>query len=85
MNITNSQLDLIVSGFLIWETIWKGLALWKSSKNDHRYWFISILLLNTIGILPITYLLINKYYFNKKSESTVVASTKIAKSSKKSK
>jgi|GEM_PF-1078956 len=85
MNITNSQLDLIVSGFLIWETIWKGLALWKSSKNDHRYWFIAILLLNTIGILPIVYLLINKYYFNKKGETTVVASTKIAKSSKKSK
>lgn len=42
---------------VIWEIIWKMLALWKSARSNHRYWFISIALLNTLGLLPILYLL----------------------------
>ena len=41
---------------IIWEAIWKGIALWKSGKNNQLKWFIAILILNTVGILPIIYL-----------------------------
>ena len=41
----------------VWEMIWKGIALWKSAKNNHTAWFVCILIFNTIGILPIIYLL----------------------------
>lgn len=41
---------------LIWELIWKGIALWKSGRNNQLKWFIAILILNTVGILPIIYL-----------------------------
>jgi hypothetical protein len=44
----------------IWEVIWKLFALWKSARNGQKVWFASILLLNTIGILPIIYLVIMK-------------------------
>jgi hypothetical protein len=44
----------------IWEIIWKLFALWKSARNGQKIWFISMLLLNTIGILPIVYLIIMK-------------------------
>ena len=47
---------------LIWELIWKGIALWRAGKNDQVKWFVSILLLNTMGILPIVYL---KFYQKK--------------------
>ena len=40
----------------IWELTWKGLALWKAGQNKQRNWFIAILIINTIGILPIIYL-----------------------------
>ncbi|PIX80683.1 hypothetical protein COZ35_00105 [Candidatus Peregrinibacteria bacterium CG_4_10_14_3_um_filter_44_21] len=40
----------------IWELIWKGIALWKCGRNNQMKWFIAILVLNTIGILPIVYL-----------------------------
>ncbi|HEX7542776.1 MAG TPA: DUF5652 family protein [Patescibacteria group bacterium] len=40
----------------IWELVWKGIALWKASQNKQRNWFIAILIINTIGILPIIYL-----------------------------
>jgi len=41
---------------IIWDAVWKGIALWKSAKNNQLKWFIAIFLLNTVGILPIVYL-----------------------------
>jgi len=46
---------LIIVG--IWEAIWKGIALWKSGRNNQLAWFVCILIFNTIGILPILYIL----------------------------
>ncbi len=40
----------------VWELVWKGLALWKAAQSRQTSWFVAILLLNTIGILPILYL-----------------------------
>lgn len=51
---------------IIWELYWKGVGLWRAAKLDHQKWFIAILILNTLGILPIIYLLILR---NKKSKS----------------
>jgi len=53
----------VLYALLIWELSWKGIALWKSAKNNHPYWFICILIINTIGILPIVYIA----FFSKKS------------------
>lgn len=41
---------------LAWSLFWKGLALWHSSKRNQPYWFIAMLLINTMGILEIIYL-----------------------------
>lgn len=46
----------------LWELTWKGLALYKAGNNKDKYWFIAILFLNTVGILPILYY----FYFSKK-------------------
>lgn len=46
---------------IIWELVWKGIALWKSAKKDDQCWFIALLILNTAGILPILYI----YVFSK--------------------
>lgn len=40
-----------------WELVWKGLALWRAARRGEQVWFIAILVLNTLGILPIIYLL----------------------------
>lgn len=45
-----------------WSIFWKGTALWRSSKENQKYWFIVILLINTVGILEIAYL----FYFSHK-------------------
>jgi len=51
----------------IWSFIWKGLGLWYSARDSKKIWFILILLLNTLGILPIIYIyLIRKKQKKKK-------------------
>jgi phosphoglycerol transferase MdoB-like AlkP superfamily enzyme len=40
----------------IWSLIWKGLALWKSSRKNSKPWFIALLVINTLGILEILYI-----------------------------
>ncbi|MCL5784733.1 MAG: DUF5652 family protein [Patescibacteria group bacterium] len=47
---------LILLLVVVWEFIWKGIALWHSARNSQRNWFIAMLILNTLGILPIVYL-----------------------------
>ena len=48
--------------FLLWTFLWKGLGLWYSAQNEEKYWFVAILILNTLGILEIAYL----FFFAKK-------------------
>jgi hypothetical protein len=42
---------------LLVDLILKGIALWKSARHDQLLWFIAILLISSIGILPMIYLL----------------------------
>lgn len=44
------------------EVILKGVALWKSARYGQKYWFVAILVINSLGILPVVYLL----WFSKK-------------------
>ncbi|HKM94344.1 MAG TPA: DUF5652 family protein [Prolixibacteraceae bacterium] len=45
---------------IFWEATWKVIAMWKAGRNNHLAWFICIAIFNTIGILPIIYILMNK-------------------------
>jgi len=44
----------------LWDIVWKLIALWKAGRNNHLGWFICIAVFNTVGILPIVYLLMQK-------------------------
>ena len=41
----------------IWDGVWKLIAMWKSARNDQLAWYICLAIFNTIGILPILYIL----------------------------
>jgi hypothetical protein len=49
-------LILLLAIAIVWEAVWKGIALWKSGRNNQIAWFVCILIFNTLGILPIVYL-----------------------------
>ncbi|MGA1977670.1 MAG: DUF5652 family protein [Bacteroidales bacterium] len=49
---------IIVTG--IWDTTWKLIAMWKAAGKKQLAWYICIAIFNTIGILPIIYILLNR-------------------------
>jgi len=49
---------LVIGLAVVWELFWKAIALWKTARNGQKYWYAGILVLNTLGILPIAYILL---------------------------
>jgi len=47
----------------VWDWFWKSIALWKSARNNQLSWFVAIVLINSVGILPILYI----KFFQKKN------------------
>ncbi|MEI7689036.1 MAG: DUF5652 family protein [Candidatus Nomurabacteria bacterium] len=47
---------LILILLMLWVLPWKGYALWTASRNNHKRWFIAILVLNTFALLDIFYI-----------------------------
>jgi hypothetical protein len=56
---------------VLWEFIWKGIALWYAARNHQRAWFIVMLILHTAGILEILYVC----FFRKNKNSLVHTTT----------
>lgn len=52
---------------VLWDVVWKLIAMWKAARNTDLAWFICIALLNTMGLIPIIYILlfVNKSGKNK--------------------
>ena len=48
----------VVALFALWGLFWKGLALWHASQRKEPWWFLVILVINTVGILEIVYLFV---------------------------
>jgi uncharacterized protein YpmS len=57
----------------VWSLIWKGLALWKAARLSSKWWFIILLLVNTLGILEIIYF----FFVSKKEAVGAVSQTQI--------
>jgi len=55
----------ILAPLIIWTLVWKGMALWKAGRNNQLYWFIALLIVNTLGLLEIVYIV----WFQKKSRA----------------
>ena len=41
---------------LVWSIVWKAFALWKCGRNNQPVWFVVLLIIASVGILPIIYL-----------------------------
>jgi hypothetical protein len=50
----------VIAGIMLWEAFWKIFALWKAANNKQLAWFICIAVINSAGILPIIYLILNR-------------------------
>ncbi|RGU37383.1 hypothetical protein DWW78_06745 [Alistipes indistinctus] len=44
----------------VWDAAWRMAGCWKAARNGHLAWFIGLALLNTVGILPVIYILTHR-------------------------
>ena len=44
------------------EIYWKYIALFHCAKANNKKWFFAIMIINSIGLLPIYYLYKNDYF-----------------------
>ncbi|HSW89591.1 MAG TPA: DUF5652 family protein [Patescibacteria group bacterium] len=42
---------------LVVDMVLRGYALWHAARNNQQGWFIAMMLVNSVGILPAIYLL----------------------------
>lgn len=65
------------------ELVLKGVTLYKSAQREQKGWFVALLIINSLGLLPIIYLIMNKDIGS--VNEPVVSKNLIARKSKKSK
>jgi len=63
--LTNNQ--WLITLAMIWTVPWKGVALWKSARRQDKWWFVALLLMNTLAILEILYI----FVFSKKAKTKI--------------
>lgn len=63
----NQTLYFPLLSILLVELVLKGFSLWGSAKRNQQTWFICLLIFNTLGILPLIYLIIHKDKKEKKN------------------
>ncbi len=71
-NVAPAWITLFIIGIVllaIWDGVWKVIGMWKSARNNQIGWFICIAIFNTVGILPIIYLLCGQRDRNQPAQS----------------
>ena len=64
VGLSTGQVVGLLLIIVVAELLLKGLALWHAARNKHTGWFIVILLINSLGLLPLIYLIM--HVWNKK-------------------
>ncbi|MBN2743139.1 MAG: hypothetical protein JXR39_04520 [Marinilabiliaceae bacterium] len=47
----------LLLGIMLWDGVWKVIAMWHAARRNELGWFVCLAVFNTIGVLPIVYLL----------------------------
>lgn len=63
MDIGSNSWNWILPLVII-DVILKGISLWRSARSSQKVWFVALLIVNSVGILPAIYLL----FFDKKKK-----------------
>ncbi len=69
----------LIVAVALWEVLWNGIAMWKSARRGHIFWFVIFLLVNLLGIPEIIYLIVTR----KKSVANRMSVGKVSSKKKK--
>ena len=50
--------QILVALAVLWTIPWKGYALWKAARRNQPWWFVALLVTNTLSFLEILYIFI---------------------------
>lgn len=57
-----TQTQIIALGVaVVWDMVWKLVASWTAAQKKDKFAFVALLLINSIGVVPIAYLAYQKY------------------------
>jgi len=56
LNIFGQSPFLFMVLLALWVLPWKGWALWLAARRKEKWWFIELLVINTLAILEIFYI-----------------------------
>ena len=65
-------MSFVFAALLVCLIILKGYSLWSAAKRDEKWWFIALLIINTLGILEIIYIVffVKQYHKNLRSHGS---------------
>ena len=52
------QNPIVLTLIALWVLPWKGVALWRAARRRDKWWFIALLVLQTLAILEILYIFV---------------------------
>ncbi|HEY0948427.1 MAG TPA: DUF5652 family protein [Candidatus Paceibacterota bacterium] len=55
--VPGGMLFALFIALALWTTIIKAFALWHAARNGQTFWFVALLVVNSLGILELVYLL----------------------------
>lgn len=61
--------SIIIIGAVI-DVILKGIGMWRAARMGKRSWFSALLVVNSMGLLPLVFLLITREEYGKLQQST---------------
>lgn len=64
----------MVAFIIVWSIIWKAVALWHAARNNHKIWYVVMIVVNTFGILEIIYIVFVSKSLNRPAGSYIVDS-----------
>lgn len=54
LNILDNNWLIFIA--VLWALPWKGIALWKAARKNHKNWFLALLIINTFALLEAAYI-----------------------------
>jgi hypothetical protein len=58
MDVLGGNIMLLVILTTLWTLPWKGWALWLAARRKEKWWFIALLVINTLALLEIFYIFV---------------------------
>lgn len=71
----NNPVTGLLALAVLWSLVWKAVALWKAARNGHVWWYVAMVVINTLGLLEILYIFIFSNWGKKPATGTLTGQT----------